>query len=78
MIDLHWVLKHIALNTFNATYKGRFSIQYLNAVSHFSTLDYWCEKNINPTRLGYLKKLWHFSTEVEASGLSRQIHNQYL
>jgi len=39
MIDLHWALKHIALNTFNATYKGRFSFKSLNAVSHFSTLD---------------------------------------
>jgi len=39
MIALHWALKHIALNTFNATYKGRFSFKSLNAVSHFSTLD---------------------------------------
>jgi len=39
MIDLHWALKHIALNTFNGTYNCRFSIKSLNAVSHFSTLD---------------------------------------
>jgi len=39
MIDLHWALKHIALNAFNATYKDRFSIKFLNAISQFSTLD---------------------------------------
>jgi len=39
MIDLHWALKHIALNAFNATYKSRFSIKSLNTVTHISTLD---------------------------------------
>ena len=79
MIDSHWALQHIALNAFNATHKFRFSIKSLNTVSHFSTLDCWCEKKTSISRDQVIKKCCDtFQQKWKQAGWAPQIHNQYL
>jgi len=79
MIDSHWALKHIDLNTFNATYEGRFSTKCLMP---FHIFRHWIadvKKKTSITLDQAMKKRCDIvQRKWKQAGWAPQIHNQYL